>query len=103
MTQLTQDQVKYLLYYGKTKDGIELNSFSSEVFHLDYFLEIMFDLMAKETVFDVGKAKELFWSRITEMANNQVNLYPYDTDTRTGMVLGEDGALGGTRNSLLKR
>lgn len=64
----SSDDVKWLLFYGYTKDK-KVNLNTEEKGEIDYFIEQMFYTMEETSRFDIGKVKEVFWQRIEALAN----------------------------------
>ena len=64
----SEAEVKWLVYYGRpdAKSNFRLDA---DEHHLDWAIEIMFDLLDKHTVIDSTAVKKLFWSRICALAN----------------------------------
>jgi len=64
----SSDDVKWLLFYGYTKDKtIDLNT--EQKGELDYFIEQMFETMKETSRFNIDMVKEAFWQRIEALAN----------------------------------
>lgn len=64
----SSDDVKWLLFYGYTKDKtVDLNT--EQKGELDYFIEQMFETMKETSRFNIDMVKEAFWQRIEALAN----------------------------------
>ena len=64
----SSDDVKWLLFYGYTKDkAVDLNT--EQKGELDYFIEQMFETMKETSRFNIDMVKEAFWQRIEALAN----------------------------------
>jgi hypothetical protein len=64
----SSDDVKWLLFYGYTKDkNVDLNT--EQKGELDYFIEQMFETMRETSRFNIDMVKEAFWQRIEALAN----------------------------------
>ena len=64
----TSYDVKWLLFYGYTKDKtVDLNT--EQKGELDYFIEQMFETMKETSRFNIDMVKEAFWQRIEALAN----------------------------------
>lgn len=64
---VTIDDVKHLIYYGKSKDEkVIINETKGR---LDYSTDMMFDLLEKYSVYDRLKVEQMFWERIKILAN----------------------------------
>ncbi|ELI6456047.1 hypothetical protein RRM46_002286 [Flavobacterium psychrophilum] len=68
----SSDDVKWLLFYGYTKDKtVDLNT--EQKVELDYFIEQMFETMKETSRFNVEMVKDAFWERIEAIANYKNN------------------------------
>ncbi|AGN89434.1 hypothetical protein IA01_10585 [Flavobacterium psychrophilum] len=64
----SSDDVKWLLFYGYTKDKtVDLNT--EQKGELDYFIEQMFETMKETSRFNIDMVKKAFWQRIEALAN----------------------------------
>ncbi len=74
-TELTDMELKWLVYYGKTsdrKDRIKIDDLGQ----IDYSLSMAFSLLDEHSVFKEGHTKEVFWKRIKSIS--ELNLTALD-------------------------
>jgi hypothetical protein len=66
----SMDEVKDLLCYGETRDlKVILKENPRKTGDLDIALDIMFDLIEKNTYLDRKRVEDIFWNRVQELAN----------------------------------
>jgi hypothetical protein len=66
--EYSDDEIKWLVYYGESsnkEDAIKIDGLG----RIDLAIEIAFDMLKKETVFNAEKIESIFWQRIKFLVN----------------------------------